>query len=188
MTSYSTSMNTISLSRTVLEIMPVKVLKVAQNGGIWPFQGQGHWLIFFIFRKGSDSRQTASNDISRVKIGSAVLAAPSSKSVKSWKKKNFKKKKEKKDEPLYVGYMYFRPRNQILLDYLGRWCNQSCQIFFHSVHLGYLWQGVKLCHFQCKPWVAITTVVLPYNCDKQIVLWDTWFLSDHLSFIRSGHP
>ena len=32
--------------------------------------------------------------------------------------------------------------------------------------LGCLWQGVKLCHFQCKPWVAITTVVLPYNCDK----------------------
>ena len=38
--------------------------------------------IFFISRKGSDSRQTASIDISRVKIGSAVLAAPSSKSVK----------------------------------------------------------------------------------------------------------
>ena len=31
--------------------------------------------------------------------------------------------------------------------------------------LGCLWQGVKLCHFQCKPWVAITTVVLLYNCD-----------------------
>ena len=24
---------------------------------------------------------------------------------------------------------------------------------------------VKLCHFHCKPWVAITNVVLPYNCD-----------------------
>ena len=34
--------------------------------------------------------------------------------------------------------MYLRPgkffRNQILLDYLGRWRNQSCQIFFQSVH------------------------------------------------------
>ena len=30
---------------------------------------------------------------------------------------------------------------------------------------GFLWQGVKLCYFQCEPWVAITTVVLPYNCD-----------------------
>ena len=35
--------------------------------------------------------------------------------------------------------------------------------------LGCLWQGVKLCHFQCKPWVAITTVVLPYNCDILIL-------------------
>ena len=43
-----------------------------------------------------------------------------------------------KDEPLYVGYVYLRPgkffRNQILLDYLGQWRNQSCQIFFQSVH------------------------------------------------------
>ena len=34
--------------------------------------------------------------------------------------------------------MYLSPwkffRNQILLDYLGRWRNQSCQIFFQSVH------------------------------------------------------
>ena len=37
-----TSMDTISLSCTVLEIMPFKVLKATQNGGIWPFQGQGH--------------------------------------------------------------------------------------------------------------------------------------------------
>ena len=61
------------------------------------------------------TNQTASIDILRVKIGSAVLAAPSSKSVKS---------KKKKDEPLYVGYVYLRSgkffRNQILLDCLGR--------------------------------------------------------------------
>ena len=83
MTSYLTSMDTISLSRTVLEIMPVKNFRVKQNGGFWPFKGQGHWPIFFISRKGSDSHQTASIDILRVKIGWAVFAAPSSKSVKS---------------------------------------------------------------------------------------------------------
>ena len=33
MTSYLTPMNIISLSRTVLEIMPVKILKAEQNGG-----------------------------------------------------------------------------------------------------------------------------------------------------------
>ena len=38
---------------------------------------------FLFLEKGSDSHQTASIDISRVKIGSAVLAAPSSKCVKS---------------------------------------------------------------------------------------------------------
>ena len=41
MTSYLTSMDTISLSRTILEIMPVKILKAEQNGGFWPFKGQG---------------------------------------------------------------------------------------------------------------------------------------------------
>ena len=45
MTSYLTSMDTISLSRTVLEIMPLKILKAEQNGGFRPFKGQGS--IFF---------------------------------------------------------------------------------------------------------------------------------------------
>ena len=83
MTSYLTSIDTFSLSRTVFEKIRVKILRVKQNGGFWPFQGQGPWRIFFVSRKGSDSHQTASIDILRVKIGSAVLAAPSSKSVKS---------------------------------------------------------------------------------------------------------
>ena len=87
MTSYITSIDTFSLSRTVFEKNRVEVLKAAQNGGISPFQGQGHQPIFFISKKGSNSRQTASIDISRVKIGSAVLAVPSSKSVKSKKKR-----------------------------------------------------------------------------------------------------
>ena len=47
MISYLTSMNTISLSRTVFEIMPVKILKAEQNGGFWPFKGQGQESIFF---------------------------------------------------------------------------------------------------------------------------------------------
>ena len=87
MTSYLTSVDIFFLSRTVFEKIRVKIFRVKQNGGFWPFQGQGHWPIFFISRKGSDSHQTASNDVLRVKIGLAVLAAPSSKSVKSWKKR-----------------------------------------------------------------------------------------------------
>ena len=51
MTSYLTSMDTISLSRTVLEIMPVKILKAEQNGGFWPFKGQGQESIFFLSYK-----------------------------------------------------------------------------------------------------------------------------------------
>ena len=41
MTCYLTSMDTISLSLTVLKIMPVKVLNPEQNDGFWPFKGQG---------------------------------------------------------------------------------------------------------------------------------------------------
>ena len=80
LTSYLTCIDTFSLSRTVFEKIRVKIFSVKQNGGFWPFQGQGLWPIYFIFRKGPDSHQTASNDVLRVKIGSAVLAAPSSKS------------------------------------------------------------------------------------------------------------
>ena len=72
MTSYLTSMNTISLSRTVLEIMPVKILKAKQNGGFWPFKSQGQVSISFLHRKDTSSHQTASFEISRIKIGSAV--------------------------------------------------------------------------------------------------------------------
>ena len=150
MTSYLTFIDIFSLSRTVFEKIRVKIFRVKQNGGFWPFQGQGHWPIFFISREGSDSHQTASNDVLRVKIGSAVLAAPSSKSVKSLKKRK-KKKKKKKDEPLYVGYVYLRPgkffRNQIFLDCLGRWRNQSCQIFFQSVHSDVFGKGSNFAIF-----------------------------------------
>ena len=45
MISYSTSLDTISLPRTVLEIMPVKISKAALNGGIWhlSFQNSVVW-------------------------------------------------------------------------------------------------------------------------------------------------
>ena len=72
MTSYLTSMDTISLSLTVLEIMPVKILKAKQYGGFWPFKGQGQRSIFFYHRKGTSSHQTASFEILRIKIGLAV--------------------------------------------------------------------------------------------------------------------
>ena len=86
MTSYLTSMNTISLSRTVSEIMPVKILKAEQNGGFWPFNGQGRVSIFFYHRKGTSSHQTASFEILRIKIGLAVQTVRVPKSVKSYKK------------------------------------------------------------------------------------------------------
>ena len=72
MTSYLTSRDTISLSRTVFEIMPVKILKAEQNGGFRPLKGQGQGSIFFYHKKESSSHQTASFEILRIKIGSAV--------------------------------------------------------------------------------------------------------------------
>ena len=52
--------------------MPVKILKAEQNGGFRPFKGQGQGSSFFYDRKGSSSHQTASFEILRIKIGSAV--------------------------------------------------------------------------------------------------------------------
>ena len=50
--------------------------------------------------------------------------------------------------------MYLSPwkffRNQILLDYLGRWRNQSCQIFFQSDHSGVSGKGSKFAIFSAK--------------------------------------
>ena len=50
--------------------------------------------------------------------------------------------------------MYLSPgkffRNQILLDYLGRWCNQSCQIFFQSVHSGVSGKGSNFAIFSAN--------------------------------------
>ena len=50
--------------------------------------------------------------------------------------------------------MYLSPwkffRNQILLDYLGRWRNQSCQIFFQSVHSGVSGKGSNFAIFSAN--------------------------------------
>ena len=71
MTSYLTFMDTISLSRTVLEIMPVKILKSEQNGGFWPFKGQES--IFSIIEEAPPlTKWRRLFEILRMKIGSAV--------------------------------------------------------------------------------------------------------------------
>ena len=41
-------------------------------------------------------------------------------------------------------------RNQILLDYLGRWHNQSSQIFFRSVHSGVFGKGSNFAIFRAN--------------------------------------
>ena len=41
-------------------------------------------------------------------------------------------------------------RNQILLDYSGRWRNQSCQIFFQSVHPGVSGKGSNFAIFSAN--------------------------------------
>ena len=68
--------------------------------------------------------------------------------------RKFLKKRKKKHKPWYVGYMYLSPwkfsRNQIFLDYLGRWRNQSCQIFFQSVHSGVSGKGSNLVIFSAN--------------------------------------
>ena len=50
--------------------------------------------------------------------------------------------------------MYLSPwkffRNQILLDYSGRWRNQSCQIFFQSVHPGVSGKGSNFAIFSAN--------------------------------------
>ena len=43
--------------------MPVRILNPEQNGGFWPFKGQGQRSIFFCHRKETSSHQTASFEI-----------------------------------------------------------------------------------------------------------------------------
>ena len=71
MTSYLTSMDNSSLSRTVFEIMPVKNLKAKKMADFDLLKVKVKFLIFFYHRKGTSSHQTASFEILRIKIGSA---------------------------------------------------------------------------------------------------------------------
>ena len=80
--------------------------------------------------------------------------------------------------------MYLRPRkffrNQILLDYLGQWRNQSCQIFVQSVHSGVFDKGSNF---------AICSVnrgwPLHYNCCTTVQLWyiHVFWLADSVNLI-----
>ena len=81
MTSYLTSMNTITLSRTVLEIMPVKILKAEQNGGFWPFKGQGQLYRF------SSVIEKEHPLTKRRRLGYRASKSVQPKSVKSYKKR-----------------------------------------------------------------------------------------------------
>ena len=158
-------MDTISLSRTVLEIMLVKILKGKQNGGFWPFKGQGQFSIFFYHGKGTSSHQTTSFEILRIKIGLAIQLYPCQRAWKVIKKKEIIKKK--KHKTLYVAYMYLSPwkfsRYQILLDYLGRWRNQSCQIFFQSVHSGVSGKGSNFAIFSANRRWPLQLLLLYYR-------------------------
>ena len=72
MTFYLTSMDTISLSRTVLEIMPVKILKAAQMAEFDLLKVKVINRFFSNIEKAPPLTQMASFEISRIKIGSAV--------------------------------------------------------------------------------------------------------------------
>ena len=163
MTSYLTFMDTISLSHTVREIMPIKILMVKQIGGFWPFKGQGRASIFSI-KNCTFSQETASFEILYIKIGSPVQAVRVPKGVKSYKKK------KKKHQTLYVGYMYISPceifRNQIFLDYQGRWPYQSCQIFFNR------FTRVSLARGRTSLF-SVHTVDGYYNCCTAVQMWCT---------------
>ena len=72
MTSYSTSMDTISLSCTVLEKIPVKILKATQMAEFDLMKIQVKNRFFSIIQKAPPLTKTASFEILRIKIGSAV--------------------------------------------------------------------------------------------------------------------
>ena len=74
--------------------------------------------------------------------------------------------------------MYLSPwkyfRNQILLDYLGRWRNQSCLIFFQSVHSGVSGKGSNFAIFSAnRRWPLQllyyrTTVIIKFHWNFRI--------------------
>ena len=130
MTFYLNSIDTFSLSRTVSKKNRFKILKVAQNGGIWPFQSQGHWPIFFISKIGSDSSQTALTDIERQNRFSC-FGCTLSKSLKSFKKR------KKRTSPYMLGICTSVPENFPYPNFARLFRSMTLSIvpnIFQSVH------------------------------------------------------
>ena len=95
--------------------------------------------------------------------------------------------------------MYLSPwkffQNQILLDYLGRWRNQSCQIFFQSVHSGVSGKGSKFAIFSAnRRWplqlLYYRTTVMRFQFSKlvwrKIIMTSRLFVSTdlHIQFAQ----
>ena len=90
--------------------------------------------------------------------------------------------------------MYLSPwkffRNQILLDYLGQWRNQSCQIFFQSVHPGVSGKGSNFAIFSAnRRWPLQllyyrTTVIKGFGPDVKVTSLETKFLTEECKCIN----
>ena len=93
--------------------------------------------------------------------------------------------------------MYLSPwkffRNQILLDYLGRWRDQSCQIFFHSVHSGVSGTGSNFAIFSAnRRWplqlLYYRTTVIIMECWKLRRIPNCWKIGGTISIYKKGDP
>ena len=97
--------------------------------------------------------------------------------LKSYKKE---KKKKKKHKTLYVGYMYLSPwkffRNQILLDYSGRWRDQSCQIFFQSVHPGVSGKGSNFAIFSTNRRWPLQLLYYRTTVMSHLLIWPLMYI------------
>ena len=83
-------------------------------------------------------------------------------------------------------------RNQILLVYSGRWRNQSCQIFFQSVHPGVSGKGSNFAIFSAnRRWPLQllyyrTTVIHIQKSDIMLAEW-MWIHSIKIGFVFRLH-
>ena len=227
MTSYLTSIDTFSVSRTVPEIFDFKFFRVRP----WLSTLKGHVTskIFTLFESPYMTSYLTSIDTFYLvpfprKIGSKFwrphkmaefglfkvkvinrylsflekgltlakwrwLTYHASKSIqlfwlyphqRAWKVKKIKEKKKKRKKKRTNPYIFgiYLPLFQRIFpkpNFARLFRSMTLSIgpnIFSIGSLGWLWQRVKLSHFQCKPWVAITTVVLPYKCDYNILRYD----------------
>ena len=89
--------------------------------------------------------------------------------------------------------MYLSPwkffRNQILLNYSGRWRNQSCQIFFQSVHPGVSGKGSNFAIFSAnRRWPL---QLLYYRTTVMFILYSPNQMTSQLQLVGSQllcHP